>query len=77
MVTKCANPLCDSSFVYLRGGRLYLIERPLFKAAPDSEFQRSCPRTEYFWLCERCAATMTITSDREGHAVIASRFQSA
>jgi hypothetical protein len=73
MVTKCANPSCNVSFRYLREGRLFLVETPPFEAAGEPEFQVGPHRSEYFWLCKRCAHTMTMTSDRAGHAVIASR----
>lgn len=73
VVTKCANPSCNASFRYLREGRLFLLEPPPFGPAGEAEFQEGPHRSEYFWLCERCAHTMTITSDRIGHAVLASR----
>jgi len=72
MVTKCANPSCHVSFRYLREGRLFLVEPPPFGPTGKAEFQERPHQSEYFWLCERCAHTMTITSDRTGHGVIAS-----
>ena len=73
MITKCANPACSTVFRYLRGGKLFLFEvpqrqrrcRPLQK----SEFRSG----EYFWLCEECAKSMTITSRENGHALVTAR----
>ena len=76
MITKCANPACSTVFRYLRGGKLFLFEvpqrqrrcRPLQK----SEFRSG----EYFWLCEECAKSMTITSRENGHALVTARTKS-
>jgi len=75
MVTKCANPSCAAVVRYLRGGRLFLVEMSAIVpmstlSSPEAEFRQSGPRTEYFWLCEQCAKSMTITSDGNGHALI-------
>ncbi len=77
MVTKCANPSCSAVFRYLRGGRLFLFELPRSSptsvpSSPESGFGKSEFRSgEYFWLCEECAKGMTITSDENGHALVA------
>src|ERR1700746_860544 len=76
MITKCANPACSTVFRYLGGGKLFLFEvpqrqrrcRPLQK----SEFRSG----EYFWLCEECAKSMTITSGENGHALVTARTKS-
>lgn len=72
MVAKCANPSCDQQFRYLHRGRLFLVDQPRFMPETEVEFHDGIQRSEYFWLCERCCQTMTITSDKSGHAVIAS-----
>ncbi len=66
MVTKCANPACGKSFHYLRGGKLFLVDLrhsppPLQRATNSSE------AVEYFWLCEKCAAELTIAIDNNGN----------
>jgi len=61
MVTKCANPSCDTRFRYFRGGKLFVFE-PRERSSADL-----CPRVEHFWLCEDCAPGMTIVVDREGY----------
>jgi hypothetical protein len=64
MITKCANPSCPSIFQHLRGGALFLVGPPPLTHEDNTNFQESCRQSEYFWLCERCALTMTIVSDR-------------
>ena len=51
MVSKCANPDCSRTFLKLGAGRLFRIDR---KGTCGYE-------TEFFWLCPRCAESMTIT----------------
>ena len=64
-----------------KGGRLFLFEAPPRTAtsAPSSQetgFRESEIRSgEYFWLCEECAKSMTITSDENGRAFVAAYEQ--
>ena len=71
MITKCANPSCNSSFRYLRGGKLFVVEPQPVSPPREAEFQDNFQRSKYFWLCERCARTMCIALDRNGHTVLA------
>jgi len=71
MITKCANPSCDRSFRYLRGGKLFLVEPQPVRPRQEAAFQESFQRSEYFWLCEHCARTMSIALDSSGHTVVA------
>jgi len=73
MVSKCANPSRNTSFRYLRGGRLFLVELPPFGPAGKTQFQEASSQSEYFWLCGQCALNMTITADGDGHTVLTSR----
>jgi hypothetical protein len=44
--------------------------------SPETGFRNSEFRCgEYFWLCEECAKSMTITSDEDGHAFVAAQEQ--
>jgi hypothetical protein len=70
MVTNCANPSCLRPFRYLRGGKLFLVKTPPPDPIGDAEFREGSFRSEYFWLCERCARSMTITSDRVGRVAV-------
>ena len=66
MLAKCANPGCSATFLYLSQGKLYRWETstaangngPSFGA--DTQAQSGTRRMEFFWLCEECAATMTL-----------------
>lgn len=70
MVNKCANPACGAPFVRFTGGRVFGIEHV---STDHGRF------VEFFWMCEKCAQTMTLAFDenqlplaipagREGHA---------
>jgi hypothetical protein len=75
MVSKCANPACSIQFRYWHEGQLYQIDRHTTGKRSDSkplsgppEDARLAPRVEYFWLCDQCAAAMTLTFE-EGKGV--------
>ena len=66
MNVQCANPECCAELKYLRGGRLYLMDRE--RAPKIEDAQRSVTTTapidpklrRYFWLCQSCAQTFTL-----------------
>lgn len=65
MVSKCANPDCTAAFRYLHVGRLFRFETSggweRRRAMGEGEVPRKCMRRiEFYWLCENCAATMTL-----------------
>lgn len=73
MLSKCANPGCSAAFLYLSRGKLYRWETA---TAPngrtfgaDPQAQSTSRRLEFFWLCEDCATTMTLTF-RKGIGVV-------
>ncbi|HEU5334700.1 MAG TPA: hypothetical protein VFU27_01990, partial [Terriglobales bacterium] len=64
MLAKCANPSCDTPFLYLRDGKLYQMEveenTPHSAPAPNNQpgpagERKALRRLEFFWLCARCA----------------------
>ena len=57
MISKCMNPSCFAPFRHLADGRLFQLQNDAPAAASKV--------IEYFWLCGRCSAVMTlrITSD--------------
>jgi hypothetical protein len=61
MVSKCANPSCDTPFRYFRGGMLFVFE-PHERSSSDLILS-----IEHFWLCECCAPSMTLVVDAGGH----------
>jgi len=64
MLSKCSNSACSERFLYLHSGKV-------FRLNPDPPLEpRSAPRSrEYFWLCDSCAAQMTLVF-RPGLGVI-------
>jgi len=59
LVMQCANPRCSKELLYLREGRIELLEleshaddqfRP-----DDSAFAMNSLPSKYFWLCGECA----------------------
>ena len=73
MLTTCANPNCREAFRYLRDGRLFRLQTEV----KGSSSEISNP--EYFWLCARCAQTMSLrlAEEREVVVVSASEIHSA
>jgi hypothetical protein len=72
MLAKCANPTCSAPFRYLHEGKLFRLD---LGAGPPSADTRIPRQLQYFWLCDRCARTMTL----EMHAgkVLARPLQAA
>lgn len=70
MLGKCANPDCSSRFLYLREGKLFRIEiasdappraTDEDPARPFLLGRKPVRRVEHYWLCSRCAETMTLS----------------
>ncbi len=74
MVAKCANPNCSSTFLHLSDGKLFrwdtesnLPTHADFGADPIA--RKPMRHIEFFWLCNRCAQSMTLTF-RKGVGVV-------
>jgi hypothetical protein len=68
MLAKCANPSCSTPLVYLREGKIFMMESPQSQTDKDGAIvsrPRPSNRVEHFWLCGPCAAQMTLTYDRQ------------
>jgi hypothetical protein len=73
MLSKCLNPRCSATFRYLRQGRLFRVDHSeasrrialTGKKGNAPARGKTCP-VEHFWLCESCAATMTIDVGKDG-----------
>jgi hypothetical protein len=68
MLAKCANPSCSTPLVYLREGKIFMVESPqspfdLLGATPIKP--KAANHVEHFWLCGPCSCDMTLTYDRE------------
>jgi len=67
MLYKCANEACSVPFRRLREGKLFQVETEYFAQPSGGGTQRRRPwrRVEHYWLCDTCAAYITLTFDRE------------
>jgi hypothetical protein len=59
MISKCMNPSCSAPFRHLADGRLFQLQNDAPIAASKV--------IEYFWLCGRCSAVMTLRITRGGN----------
>jgi hypothetical protein len=59
LATQCANPQCSQELLYLREGRLALLDMELHANDPprpdDGAFAMNRFPSRYFWLCGECA----------------------
>ena len=61
MIAKCANQKCGQPFLFLRGGKLFLVDGRANPQPWNPGTSDQVPRQlQHFWLCEDCAATMTL-----------------
>lgn len=65
MLAKCANPSCSTPLVYLREGKIFMIESPLTLMGPEPARLKTQNRVEHFWLCGPCSSRMTLTFDQQ------------
>ena len=67
MLAKCANPACSTPLIYLREGKVFMVENPgAPKVRPQSPIlakPKPAGRVEHYWLCGPCSAEMTLTYD--------------
>jgi hypothetical protein len=69
MLSKCANPNCSSTFLHLHDGKLFRWETQISNRNPtefgaDPTLNKSARHIEFFWLCQSCAASMTLQFQR-------------
>ncbi len=71
MVSKCANPNCPASFLYLHQGKLFRMAVETGKTDGLSpETRRAQSHVQFYWLCDDCSATMTLAY-KQGLGVLA------
>ncbi len=76
MLSKCTNPGCAAKFAYLHQGKLFrwdtasVVSEPSTGFGKDSETPAPPRRIEFFWLCDECAAAMTLTFDRSAGVTV-------
>lgn len=68
MLSKCANPQCSTNFLHLSDGKLFRWDT---HKKPDSSgfgfdaaLKKPAQHIEFFWLCNGCAQTMTLSFKR-------------
>jgi len=70
MVSKCSNPRCSASFLYLHTGRLFRLDSVLTKGGGDWNAHRP-KKVEFFWLCDSCAPKFTLVNNGTEMKVVA------
>jgi len=63
MLAKCANPSCSTPLVYLREGKIFMMEHnqhPQLRPQGPVLVTQPTHRIEHFWLCGPCSAEMTL-----------------
>lgn len=71
MISKCANPKCNSVFRYLHEGRLFQFEvRPSTGGRSESATGKPSQNFEYFWLCDSCASRMTLVREPHTYEIV-------
>ncbi|MGH9546257.1 MAG: hypothetical protein ACRD23_13700 [Terriglobales bacterium] len=62
MLSKCANPGCPAIFLYLHEGKLFRLDTSseIIVGTPASETKKAARHIEFFWLCDQCAAELTL-----------------
>lgn len=68
MLSKCANPSCSTELLYLREGKVFMVEHasnPASITTPVAATAKLLNRVEHFWLCGSCAPKMTLAYDRK------------
>ena len=75
MLSKCANPSCSTPLVYLREGKVFMIENSAQTGNAAETKPRSIKRVEHFWLCGPCSANLTLSYDGQQVKVIPKKFR--
>jgi hypothetical protein len=62
MLSKCANPGCSAAFLYLHEGKLFRLDTSveILAQTPVREMTKPSRHIEFFWLCDPCAAELTL-----------------
>lgn len=75
MVSKCLNSYCSAIFKYFSRGRLFRVDfteagrrNAVANKKIIASIRSKANPIEHFWLCEKCAAEMTIELSDAGEA---------
>lgn len=73
MLSKCANPGCTATFLYLHQGKLFRLNvgNDIPGSSSLSQKTKTASHVEFFWLCSQCATELTVDYDHgTGVAVV-------
>ena len=71
MLSKCANPSCSTPLIYLREGKIFVMEHgPQPQVQQGPMLIKTGNHLEHFWLCGPCAAQMTIIYDQNQGVIV-------
>jgi hypothetical protein len=73
MLTKCANSSCSNLFHYFGEGKVFEIRREGSSGAHHGIHAAKRERVEHYWLCSKCAATLTIAMDSAHNVLVIPR----
>ena len=80
LATQCANLQCSKDLLYLREGRIELLELESHADDPfrpdDGAFAMNCLPSKFFWLCGECAKTLIVKRWTTSGLVLMLRNQS-
>ena len=70
MLSKCSNPACSTPLIYLREGKIFMVEsesgpQVVAPGPLPAQAKKKTKRVEHFWLCGPCSAYLTLSFDRE------------
>jgi hypothetical protein len=66
MLAKCANKICCTPFRRLSEGKLFMMESDSRHGGEAVDVRKKAPHhIEYFWLCNSCAAMLTLIFDSQ------------
>lgn len=63
MVSKCSNPHCSASFLYLHTGKLFRFDTPGEHELVGWDSPKRVKKAQFFWLCETCVTQFTLVKD--------------
>lgn len=68
MLSKCANPSCSTELIYLREGKIFVMEHTakphVLPVGPV--LAKPANHLEHFWLCGPCSENLTLIYRPEG-----------
>jgi len=81
MVSKCANPGCGAPFRYFHKGKLFRLDKQTGYErrgllGDERGAKKPMRRVEFYWLCEDCAKSMTLTFDQSSGVSVRHHLES-